>query len=116
MNDNIIEYKVKITKQAKYYIKKICDYITIDLESPETAKRLLSTFKEEIKSLAFMPARIKLTDEEPWRSKGIHRMKVKNYYIYFWINEIKKKVYITSVVFTRRNQVNHLKNTKLTNL
>ncbi len=29
-----------------------------------------------------MPERIKLTEEEPWRSQGIHRMRVKNYYVY----------------------------------
>ena len=111
MSDEIIEYKVKITKQAKYYMRDICDYIAIKLNAPEAAKNLLATLKREIKSLNHFPARIKFTDEEPWRSKGIHRMIVKNYYVYFWINEIKKQVYITSVVFAKRNQINHLKAT-----
>ena len=109
MSNNIIEYNVKITKQAKYYMKDICDYIAIKLDAPETAKNLLATLKKEIKSLNQFPARIKLTDEEPWRSKGIHRMIVKNYYVYFWINENKKQVYVTSVVFAKRNQISHLK-------
>ena len=114
MNDSIVEYKVKITKQAKYFLKNIFDYVAINLESPDTAKNLLAIFKKEIKSLSFMPSRIKLTDEEPWRSRGIHRMKVKNYYVYFWINENKKQVFITSVVYSKRNQVKHLESTLLT--
>ncbi len=55
-----------------------------------------------------MPERIKLTDEEPWRSEGIHRMRVKNYYIYFWIDEDNHRVQITSVIYVARDQVAQL--------
>ncbi|MBP5469189.1 MAG: type II toxin-antitoxin system RelE/ParE family toxin, partial [Candidatus Riflebacteria bacterium] len=67
MSDEIIEYKVKITKQAKYYMRDICDYIAIKLNAPEAAKNLLATLKREIKSLKRFHASIKLTDVEPWR-------------------------------------------------
>ena len=56
MSDEIKEYKVKITKQAKYYMRDICDYIAIKLEAPETAKNLLATLKKrnkEFKSFSY---------------------------------------------------------------
>lgn len=37
-----------------------------------------------------MPQRIKNIDEEPWGSYGFRKIRVKNYYVYFWINEEKK--------------------------
>ena len=51
-----------------------------------------------------MPERIKLAEEEPWRSEGIRRMRVKNYYVYFWIDEDNSKVQVTSVIYVSRDQ------------
>lgn len=36
----------------------------------------------EITGLSFMPSRYPLTDEEPWRANGIHRMPVKSFLVY----------------------------------
>ena len=55
-----------------------------------------------------MPDRINLTEEEPWRSEGIYRMRVKNYYVYFWIDENNDKVQVTSVIYVARNQAAQL--------
>lgn len=55
-----------------------------------------------------MPERIKLTEEEPWRSRDVHRMRVKNYYVYFWIDEVNSKVQITSIIYVAREQANQL--------
>ena len=66
-----------------------------------------------ILSLENMPHRISLTDEEPWRSEGIHKMPVKNYLVYFWINEIKNMVYITAVIYSQREQKRQLSKMKM---
>lgn len=55
-----------------------------------------------------MPERIKLTEEEPWRSQGIHRMRVKNYYVYFWIDEENNIVQVTAVIYVARDQAAQL--------
>lgn len=60
-----------------------------------------------------MPERIKLTEEEPWHSKGIHRMRVKNYYVYFWIDEDNSKVQIIAVIYVARNQAAQLELMKI---
>ncbi len=101
-------YTVRITKQARDHIRNIKSYITNELLSPDAAMNTISALKKEIKSLSQMPERIKLTDEEPWRSEGIRRMRVRNYYIYFWIDDINNKVQITSVIYVARNQAAQL--------
>ncbi|MCM1123589.1 MAG: type II toxin-antitoxin system RelE/ParE family toxin [Eubacterium sp.] len=60
-----------------------------------------------------MPDRIKLTEEEPWRSEGIHRMRVKNYYVYFWIDEENCKVQVASVIYVARDQLVQLEMMKM---
>ena len=101
-------YTVRITRQAREHLRSIKTYITNELLAPDAAKNTLSTLKKEIKSLSQMPERIKLTDEEPWKSEGIRRMRVKNYYIYFWIDNAHDKVQITSIIYVSRDQAAQL--------
>lgn len=97
-------YNVRITRQAAQHLESILDYIAIDLSSPDAAERLRVLLKEEIESLSTFPERIKLVDDEPWRSEGIRRKPVHNYYVYFWIDEENKKVQVISVVYVKREQ------------
>ncbi len=101
-------YKVRITRQARNQLKEIKAYITDVLRAPKAANNTISILKKEIKSLSEMPERIKLTEEEPWRSEGIHQMRVKNYYVYFWIDEENAKVQVTAVIYVARDQVKQL--------
>lgn len=50
-------------------------------------------------SLSHMPARIRLVDEEPWYSEGVHVKAVKNYLVYFWIGEDNKVVQGFAVIY-----------------
>ncbi|MBQ1328339.1 MAG: type II toxin-antitoxin system RelE/ParE family toxin [Lachnospiraceae bacterium] len=102
------KYTVKITRQARDHIREIKKYIEQELAAPEAASNTLAILKKEIKSLETMPERIKLTEEEPWRSRDVHRMRVKNYYVYFWIDEVNSKVQITSIIYVAREQANQL--------
>lgn len=53
-----------------------------------------------------MPHRIKCIDEQPWRDLGFRKIRIKNYYVYFWINE--KEVVIIAVAYVRMNQAKQL--------
>ena len=52
-----------------------------------------------------MPERYSLVDEEPWRTEGMRKIIVKNFLIYFWIDEHNMKVQVTGVIYGRRDQV-----------
>lgn len=101
-------YTVRITRQAREHLRGIKKHIAEELLAPDAAKNTIAAIKKEIKSLDKMPERIKLTEEEPWRSEGIHRMRVKNYYVYFWIDEDNSKVQVTSVIYVARDQAAQL--------
>lgn len=102
------DYIVKITAQAQEQMGEIARYIAYNLQAPDTALRMLDTLEKEIASLSRFPNRIALTEEEPWHSYGIHKMSVKNYLIYFWIDEAVHKVQVTAVVYGKRDQMQQL--------
>ena len=103
------KYKVKITPQASEQMYEIFNYISNTLGEPVAAERLLDELRESTLSLGIMPKRIALIDEEPWKSHGVHKMPVKNFIVYFWINEELKEVHIIAVIYGRRDQLEQIK-------
>lgn len=101
-------YLVKITTQAEEQLQEITKYIASELRAPKSALRLLDEMESAISSLSQFPQRIVLTEEEPWHSYGIHKMPVKNFLIYFWIDEENGKVQVTAVIYGKRDQMKQL--------
>ena len=104
------QYEVKITEPAQRQLQEIVRYIADDLQEKRTAIRMLDTLEKEILSLSTLPNRVALTEEEPWHSHGIHKFPVKNYLIYFWVDEETKKVQIIGAVYGRKDQRHQLSN------
>jgi len=76
-------YEIRLTRQAYQNLMDIRDYIQNELLAPEAAKKIVNELEGAMKSLAAMPARIRLIDRGKWRRKGIRRMVTGNFYIYF---------------------------------
>ena len=108
-----MEYEVKITPYALQQMQEIVRYISATLQSPENAARWLDTIKAELASLSSMPARIPLTEEEPWHSKGIRKFLVKGFFIYYIVAEEAQTVSVISVVYGKQNQIAALKQTDI---
>ena len=71
---------------------------------------MLDTLENVISSLDMLPNRVPLTEEEPWHSQGIHKLSVKNYLVYFWVNEETKTVHVIGIIYARRDQRHALSN------
>lgn len=100
-----MEYQVTLTPQAIEQIEQIFSYIKYTLQEPQTANRWTDFLQKEIAGLHFMPSRYPLTDEEPWHSNGIHKMPVKNFLVYYLVDEETKTVSVTAVIYGRRDQL-----------
>lgn len=100
------QYQAKVTEQARTHLILIKEYIANELQQPNSAKRMLDLLKEAMMSLSLMPHRIKRIEEKPWRDLGFRKIRVKNYYIYFWINEDEKQVQIIAVIYVKMDQKN----------
>ena len=103
-------YEVKITRQAMEQMREIVHYISGELLAPEAAGKLLDKMKEAIDSLSDFPKRYALIDEEPWRTEGVRKVIVKNFLIYYWVDDENHKVQVTAVIYSRRDQLKQLLN------
>ena len=105
-------YQVIMTQDAADDLVELRDYIAYSLYARDTALMYIKAIREEIGSLSVMPGRNALIADEPWRSRGIRRTIVKNFYIYYRINEKSKSVYVLNVIYARRDQLKTLASTR----
>ncbi len=103
-------YTVKLTEYAIEQMEETVRYISKTLLVPDTARGWAAKLKNELSSLREMPARYPLTVEEPWHTHGIHKMSVGSFLVYYWIDEEKHTVWITAIVYGRRDQLGALRN------
>lgn len=101
-------YTVIITKQAQEQIWEIINYINFQIKAPNTAFNLMNLFANQINTLTSFPERIALIEDEPWHSQGLRKVPVKNYLIYFWIDEKASAVIVTAVIYGKRDQKKQL--------
>lgn len=104
-----ITYKVKVTRQALEQMQEITHYIAHELCTPDAAYTLLEEMENTINSLSDMPVRMSLVDEEPWRTEGVRKALVKNFIIYFWVDDENAKVQVIAVIYEKRDQLEQLK-------
>lgn len=102
------QYKVKITEYALTQMEEIKDYIADELLAPQAAHNLLLEMKKAAASLESMPERNPLVDVEKWREQGIRKTMVKNFIMYYWMDEKYQTVHITAVVYEKRNHIMEL--------
>ena len=107
------EYRIRITRQASAHLAEIRRYIEYELLAPQTALKMIRALRTEIQSLSELPYRFKTVDEEPWRTEGVRRTQIKNYYVYYWINEEAGSVQVIGVIYVHHDQERQLQKMEL---
>ena len=107
------QYRINITRNAYQQIDAIKAYIAYELMSPKSAKKLLTAFRKEILLLQWTPGMYALVEEEKWRKQGVRKFPVKNFLVYYWIDEDNKLVNVIAVIYAKRDQLRQLENLDL---
>lgn len=96
-------YHVALTHIAENDIIEVARYITNELYDRAAADRLVDEFYDAMRSLGEMPERHeKIKDEDYIIPEGIRRFGVKNYDIYYSLDELESVVYIRRVLYSKR--------------
>ena len=106
-------YRIVILPEAQRDIRSIILYIAKELAAPQAALSLQEKFETEIKTLTFNPKRIKTVDEQPWKDAGIRKIRVKNYYIYFLVDDNEMTVKANAVIYTGRDQTRQMNDRRM---
>jgi len=109
------QYKIIILPEAQKDIREIVIYIARELAAPQAALNLEEALFVGIRALAKMPERIKTTNDSPWKEKGLRKIRIKNYYVYFIINEDEGTIKILAVIYVGRHQEKQLKKRDIEN-
>lgn len=94
---------VLITPQAEADIEAVCRYITLDLHNPQAATDLADALYGAIETLSAMPLRHPVWRREPWKSRGVRSMDVKNYRLFYLANESQHRVVVLRIFYNRRD-------------
>lgn len=97
------EYALQITPEAETDIDETEAYIAYHLENPQAAFNLTDGIYAAIEELATMPSRFPIWRREPLRSEGVRSFSVKNFNVFYTINETLKTVTVLRVLYNRRD-------------
>ena len=98
-----MRYSISVTEEAKQDLRGIINYITFKLKAPMAAQNLLDEIEEQIEGLAQHPERFQLYELEPWRSRNLRTVSVKNFVILYIPDIDTKTVNVYRIFYGKRN-------------
>ncbi|MCH5139182.1 type II toxin-antitoxin system RelE/ParE family toxin [Clostridiaceae bacterium UIB06] len=96
-------YDIQITEPAEKDLYEIGAYISKELLEPDIAKKVILEIAKGINSLEDMPLRNALIDDERLSYKGIRKIMVDNYIVFYIVTEESKTVTIIRILCGRRD-------------
>lgn len=103
-------YDTIYSPQAFLDLAGLYEYIRFTLEVPKTAEKQVNHIRNAVRSLETMPMRYPLVGWEPWCSKGIRRVLIDNYTVFYQVDENKTTVTIIRIFYSGRNIENIVNN------
>lgn len=101
-------YDIQITEPAEKNLYEIGAYISKELLEPETAKKVISKIAKGINPLEGIPLRNALVADDRLAYKGIRKIMVDNYIVFYIVTEESKTVTIIRILYSRRDWINLL--------
>ena len=101
MND----YEVIMTPDATDNLIELRNYIADVLLVPDIALSYIRTIRHAIETLTYLPEKHPLVPDEPWHSRGFRKFPVKNFIVYYRIDEADARVYVLNIIYERRDQL-----------
>jgi plasmid stabilization system protein ParE len=97
------KYRIDISEPAENDLRDIIRYIFAQLSAPVTAQKMMDIVEEAIANLAVMPQKCPPVTDKRLARIGYRKLIVKNYIIFFTVNEEIKVVDVERILFARRN-------------
>ena len=101
------QYRVLITDEALNDMESIYEYIAEELLAPDTAMGQYNRIADAIETLDQMPERIKLMESEPEKTRGLRKLIVDNYAVFFIVED--DTVIVSNVLYGASDIENRLR-------
>ena len=100
-------YDIQITEPAEKDLYEIGAYISKELLDTETVKRVISEIAKGVNSLEDILRSVLVADDR-LAYKGIRKIMVDNYIVFYIVTEESKTVTIIRILYSRRDWINLL--------
>lgn len=97
-----IRYRVKFTAIAEVDLDEIFQYIAVQLSAPDAAVSLLDEMEEQISRLCDFPYAGSVISDETLAARGYRKLIVRNYIIFYLVNEDERQVVIMRILYGAR--------------
>ncbi len=102
------KYRVDLSEPAEKDLIDIVKYIASQLSSPMSAYHMMEIFEEAMASLSDTPESCPLITEERLSQLGYRKLIVKNYIVFFSVDEKNKVVDVERILYARRNWLRYI--------
>jgi addiction module RelE/StbE family toxin len=102
-------FTVNYTTPAEEDLISILEYISNILKAPSAAENLLNEIEEQTKILEENPFIFPLAKDEYLNKQGIRHIAVKNYVLFYTIEEDKEIISVIRIMYARRDWINLLR-------
>lgn len=99
----MMKYRVDLSEPAEKDLIDIVKYIASQLSTPMSAYHMMEMFEESMESLSDSPKRCPLIVDERLAQMGYRKIIVKNYIVFFSIDEENKVVDVERILYARRD-------------
>lgn len=97
------KYKVYVSEPAENDLRDIVRYISAQLAAPTSAMNMMNDISQAIENLAEMPQRFPPVTDERLRLLGYRKPIVKNYIVFYTIDEPSMAVDVERILNARRD-------------
>ena len=96
-------WNITVTPEFRDDVRNIYSYIANELLDPASAKNVADRILKAVASLSELPLRYPLYEKEPWQSRGLRKLTVGNYIVFYLANEETGTVIVLHVFYAGRN-------------
>ncbi len=97
------KYRVDVSELAENDLRDIVQYISSQLSAPISALKMMELLEEAMAGLSEMPHRCPVVTDERLVQMGYRRLTVKNYVVFFSIDEKNQLVDVERILYGRRD-------------
>lgn len=97
------KWNVTVTPEFGDDIRGIHSYISNTLLEPTIAKNLVDRILKAVGELSELPLRYPVYEKKPWQTRGLRKMSIGNYVVFYLTNEETSTVIVLHVFYGGRN-------------
>ena len=96
-------YRVDVSEAAESDLRDIVRYIASQFSMPLTALNMMELLEEAMASLSEFPQRFALLRDDRLAQMGYRKLSVRNYIVFYSIDEQNKAVDVERILYARRD-------------